>query len=186
MLECLTEWVTPPLYVWHGTGKAPERVGVRHNMIVPYGAYQCADGAVMFAIQNAAEWKRFCDVVMRSPELADDVRFKLNSDRLTHRIELERLIEARFRAHSRAQVVTWLEQADLATATVNDVPAVASHEQLAARRRWTTVDSPSGEIPALLPPHNLYGVTPRMGAVPALGQHSEEVLAEVGLSSIVG
>ena len=45
MLECLTEWMTPALYVWQGTGKVPARVGVRHNMIVPYGAYACADGS---------------------------------------------------------------------------------------------------------------------------------------------
>jgi crotonobetainyl-CoA:carnitine CoA-transferase CaiB-like acyl-CoA transferase len=180
MLECLTEWVTPPLYVWHGTGEVPERAGVRHNMIVPYGAYACADGPVMFAIQNAAEWRRFCDTVMQQPGLADDARFRTNALRLTNRTALEPMIEERFRRHTRAQVSEWLDRADLATATVNDIPAVADHAQLAARRRWTTVASPSGEIPALIPPHNLRGVRPRMGAVPGLGEHTRAVLAELG------
>ncbi|MEW5917094.1 MAG: CaiB/BaiF CoA-transferase family protein [Gemmatimonadota bacterium] len=182
MLECLTEWVTPPLYVWHGTGKSPARAGVRHNMIVPYGAYPCADGAVMFAIQNAAEWCRFCEVVMQAPQLAEDPRFKTNADRLTHRVELEGLITERFASRTRAQVSALLESADLATATVNEVPAVASHEQLAARERWTTVRSPSGVIPALIPPHNLRSVSPRMGDIPRLGEHTEEVFGEIGLS----
>jgi crotonobetainyl-CoA:carnitine CoA-transferase CaiB-like acyl-CoA transferase len=179
MLECLTEWVSPPLYVWKGTGSVPARAGVRHNMIVPYGAYACADGAVMFAIQNAAEWRRFCDGVMNAPELADDSRFASNPLRLANRVALEAMIEERFSRHPRATVMTWLEAADLATGSVNDVPAVAAHPQLAARGRWVEVDSPGGAIPALLPPHNLQGVSPHMGAVPSLGQHTAEVRAEL-------
>ena len=66
--------------------------------------------------------------------------------------------------------------AGLASARVNDVPAVAGHPQLAARGRWTEVESPSGPIPALLPPHNIAGLEPRMGRVPALGEHTDEVL----------
>jgi crotonobetainyl-CoA:carnitine CoA-transferase CaiB-like acyl-CoA transferase len=180
MLECLTEWVSPPLYVWQGTGKVPARVGVRHNMIVPYGAYACADGQVMFAIQNAAEWRRFCDIVMQQPALADDERFSTNSKRLANRDVLERIIEDRFTQHSRVEVMEWLAAANIATANVNDVPSVAEHAQLRARGRWKVVDSPGGEIPALLPPHNLSGVTPRMGAVPALGEHTDAVLSDLG------
>lgn len=180
MLECLAEWVSPPLSVWHGTGKVPARAGIRHNMIVPYGAYACADGAVMFAIQNAAEWRRFCDAVMGAPELAEDNRFRTNSDRLKNRDALEALIEKRFLPRSRPEVLGWLEAADIATGSVNDVPAVANHPQLAARKRWTTVASPGGDIPALIPPHNLQGAPSRMGPVPALGQHTNEVLAELG------
>jgi len=181
MLECLTEWVSPPLYVWHGTGKVPARVGIRHNMIVPYGGYACADGAVMFAIQNAAEWRRFCKTVMAAPELADDERFHTNPLRLANRAELEAMIDERFGRYSQAEVMAWLMAADIATANMNDVPAVADHPQLAARNRWTKVASPGGEIPALVPPHNLKSVTPRMGAVPALGEHTDQVLRELGI-----
>ena len=67
MLECLTEWMMPPLYVWLGAGVVPARVGVRHNMIVPYGAYPCADGEVIFAVQNDSEWRRFCAQVLAMP-----------------------------------------------------------------------------------------------------------------------
>jgi crotonobetainyl-CoA:carnitine CoA-transferase CaiB-like acyl-CoA transferase len=133
----------------------------------------------MFAIQNAAEWRRFCDGVMKAPHLAEDPRFESNVERLANRAALEALIEDRFRQHPRATVLRWLENADIATGSVNDVSAVAAHPQLAARGRWVEVDSPGGVIPALLPPHNLHGVSPRMGAVPALGQHTAEVLAEL-------
>ncbi len=62
---------------------------------------------------------------------------------------------------------------------MNDVPAVAAHPQLAARGRWATVATPGGPMPALVPPHNLRHAPARMGAVPALGEHTEEVLAEL-------
>jgi itaconate CoA-transferase len=177
MLECLTEWMTPALYVWHGTQKVVARAGVRHNMIVPYGAYACADGDVMFAIQTDREWRRFCADVMHSPALADDPRFSTNANRVQHRDELETLIEREFSPQTRADVMTLLERADLATGAVNDVPGVMQHAQLAARGRWVTVEAPGGEIPALIPPHNLQSVRPRMGRVPALGEHTQEVLS---------
>jgi len=179
MLECLTEWMTPALYVWHGTKRVVARAGVRHNMIVPYGAYACSDGDVMFAIQTDREWRRFCTDVMASPALADDARFSTNAKRVENRVELETMIETRFASCSRAEVMASLEHADLATAAVNDVPSVMAHEQLAARGRWTTVDSPGGEIPALIPPHNLQHVRPHMGRVPSLGEHTEEILASL-------
>lgn len=179
MLECLAEWMSPPLSVWQGTGKAPARAGVRHNMIVPYGAYGCADGTVLFAVQNDREWRRFCDGVMKAPRMADDSRFMTNTQRLENRDALEALIEARFHHHEVAEVHGWLEASDIPTASINDVSAVAGHAQLAARGRWTTVASPGGDIPALIPPHNLQGAYPSMGAVPALGEHTDEVLTEL-------
>ena len=186
MLECLTEWMTPALYVWRGTGAVPARVGVRHNMIVPYGAYACADGVVLFAIQTDREWRRFCAQVMPAPSLADDARFATNAQRLHHRSELEPLIEDHFRRHSRSEVVALLEAADIPTANLNDVPTVAEHPQLVARGRWTTVESPGGAIPALVPPHNIGGAAPPMDRVPALGEHTLAVLAELGYASETG
>ena len=178
MLECLVEWMTPQLYVQLGTGVAPPRAGLRHNMIVPYGAYPCADGKVMFAIQNDREWRRFCEVVLGQEPLADDPRFGRNSERLTNRVELEKLIEAAFAALTVDAVIDRLERAGIANAAVNDIAAVAAHPQLAARGRWTELDSFVGMIPALLPPHNLGAAPPRMGRVPALGEHTAAVLAE--------
>jgi itaconate CoA-transferase len=179
MLECLAEWMTPALYVWQGSKRVVKRAGVRHNMIVPYGAYACADGDVMFAIQTDREWRRFCETVMGNAALAADARFATNAGRVENRDALETMIESSFRSQNRSAVIDKLQAADLPMASVNDVPAVASHAQLASRKRWTTVDSPGGEIPALVPPHNIGRVTPRMGRVPALGEHTAAIRAEL-------
>jgi len=114
--------------------------------------------------------------------LADDARYSTNASRVENRQSLEALIEDRFRTHARADIIALLDEADIATGAVNDVPSVASHRQLAARERWTQVESPGGSIPALLPPHNLQNAPSRMGAVPALGQHTGDVLAAMELT----
>jgi itaconate CoA-transferase len=175
MLECLTEWVMPPLYSWQGTGSIPERAGLRHNMVVPYGAY----GPVIFAIQNEREWRRFCERVLEMPALAEDSRFAGNARRLENRAELEALIESNFAQYTQSEILERLEKAGIASGAVNDVAEVARHPQLEARARWAQVDSPAGPIAALLPPHNLANAAPRMGAVPALGQHTDEILREL-------
>jgi crotonobetainyl-CoA:carnitine CoA-transferase CaiB-like acyl-CoA transferase len=179
MLECLVEWAMPSLYMWHGAGQMPERVGVRHNMIVPYGAYACADGSVNFAIQNQREWGRFCRTVLERPDLVDDERFATNTQRLANRVELETLIEQVFGLLTAREIIRRLEAAEIANGVVNDMAAVINHAQLAARERWTEVASPNGLIMALLPPHNLRSAPPRMGPVPALGEHTKQVLAEL-------
>ena len=179
MLECLTEWMTPALYVWQGSKRVVKRTGVRHNMIVPYGAYACADGDIMFAIQTDREWRRFCESVMGDASLASDARFATNGARVENRDGLETMIESSFKTQQRGAVIARLEAADIPMASVNDVPAVASHAQLSSRKRWTTVDSPVGQIPALIPPHNIAGAAPRMGRVPLLGEHTAAIRAEL-------
>jgi crotonobetainyl-CoA:carnitine CoA-transferase CaiB-like acyl-CoA transferase len=177
MFECLTEWVQPWLYVWHGTGQEPLRYGMRHAMIVPYGAYQCADGMVNFAIQNDREWVRLCEQVLQMPGLA--TKYPTNPQRVEHRGHVEGAIEEILRGHSRTEILRRLDAAGIANGCLNSIPEVMQHPQLAARGRWTEVASPAGPIPALLPPHNLAHARPAMGAVPALGQHTEEVLKEL-------
>ncbi len=179
MLECLTEWMMPQLSFWEQTGNLPPRAGVRHNMVLPYGAYACADGSVMLAVLTDWDWRTFCSEVMEMPALAGDPRFVSNALRLDNRVELETIIETRFRKHSRATVLEWLKRADIPTGTVNDVGDVYAHPQLAARERWVDVDSPGGVIRALLPPHNIRNSPSRMGSVPRLGEHTDEVLREL-------
>ena len=148
-------------------------------MVVPYGAYGCSDGDVLLAVQTDREWRRLCSLVLDDPALADDPRFVSNELRVANRAPLESLIDAHFREQTRAQVIALLESADIPTGAMNDVAAVAAHPQLAARGRWVGVDSPGGVFPALVPPHNLHSSPPRMGAVPALGEHTAEILAEL-------
>ncbi|HXR97940.1 MAG TPA: CaiB/BaiF CoA-transferase family protein [Terriglobales bacterium] len=181
MLESLIEWMTPTLYHFHGTGQVPARAGVRHHMVVPYGAYACADGQVLLSVQNDREWRRFCDRVLDLPALADNPDFQTNAARVARRAELETLIERQFSSRTVAEVVALLEAAELPSASLNDVAAVWNHAQLAARDRRRSVPSPAGPIPALLPPHNIKGAPPRMAAVPALGEHTAEIMAEFGI-----
>jgi itaconate CoA-transferase len=184
MLECLTEWIMPPIYTWLGTGRAPERAGVRHNMIVPYGAYSCADGIVYFSVQNEREWRRFCGVILSLPALADDQRFATNASRVRNRVELETLIEERLSSRKRSELLVLLDEASIANSQLNDVAGAVHHPQLAARRRWVDVGSPVGAIPALLPPHNLSNAPACMRPVPALGEHTREILNELGIGNV--
>jgi crotonobetainyl-CoA:carnitine CoA-transferase CaiB-like acyl-CoA transferase len=117
--------------------------------------------------------------VLQLPQLVTDERFATNAQRLQNRAELETLIEQRFAALTAREVMMRLDQANIANGAVNDVPAVVNHEQLAERGRWVDVATPNGMIAALLPPHNLQGVQPNMGAVPALGEHSQQILVEL-------
>lgn len=171
MLECMTEWMMPPLYTFLGTGQGPVRAGLRHNMIVPYGAYDCADGQVLFAIQSDPEFRRLCEVVLDDETLAANADYASNAGRLAHREPLEARISAALATLPVREVVARLDRGGIANAVVNDLAAVAAHAQLASRGRWTTVETEAGAIPALLPPHNLASVTPVMGRVPALGEH---------------
>jgi crotonobetainyl-CoA:carnitine CoA-transferase CaiB-like acyl-CoA transferase len=179
MLECLAEWLTQPLYVFRGTGKVLPRAGVRHATVVPYGLYPCSYGAVNFGIQNDREFARLCAEVLEMPELAADERFATNVARVKNRVELELRIEAWMGRRTQAEVLAALDRAGIANGAVNDIAGLSRHPQLVARGRWMEVDSPVGPIPALLPPHNLQGAGPRAGRVPALGEHTEEILKEL-------
>lgn len=181
MLESLVEWVMPNLYVAAYTGRAPARAGARHGFIVPYGAYRIGDGSsVNLAVQNEGQWQRLCSVVLRRPELATDGRFLSNELRLRHRDVLEPLIEALLAQDTRASVEARLEEADVPFGTVNSVEDVLQHVQLAARGRWFEVQSPVGELRALHHPMNISGLDRPDRAVPALGEHTAEVMAELG------
>ncbi len=177
MLECLTEWMMPPFYTWMNTGEIPPRAGLRHNMIAPYGAFPCADGAVLFGIQNEREWARFCTEVLNMPALA--AQFPGNAVRFQNRAGLDAIVEREFATATRAEITARLDRAGIANAALNDTAEAAEHPQLAARHRWSEADSPSGAIRALIPPHNLSDAPPRMGRVPALGEHTREVLREL-------
>ncbi|MGH7057164.1 MAG: CaiB/BaiF CoA transferase family protein [Acetobacteraceae bacterium] len=184
MLEALTEWMTYPLYYAFEGGPPPARTGAAHATIYPYGPFVAADGrTIMLGLQNEREWKAFCESVLRQPALAADCRFDSNSKRLTNRDALARLIAATFGPLTGAELAARLDGAGIANAEVRDMAALWAHPQLAARGRWSSIDSPAGALPALLPPATSNAFAPRMDAVPALGEHNDSILAELGFSS---
>ena len=182
MLEALGEWMGFPLnYSVYG-GTPPPRSGARHAAIAPYGPFRCGDDAQVFlGIQNEREWARFCQEVLGTPELATDPRFVRNSLRVTNNDELTQEIERAFAGATAEQAAARLEEAGIANALLRDMASFADHPQLAARGRWAEYDSPAGPLRALIPPATLQGATPVMGPVPAVGQHTDAVLAELGL-----
>jgi itaconate CoA-transferase len=183
MLDALGEWMSQPVLFTGYSGQPPRRTGARHASISPYGPYEAADGQVFIGLQNEREWAVLCTDVLRRPELIADPRFATNADRVTHDDELTAIIEAGLAGMSADDVVTVLDAAGIATARLRTPAEFAAHPQLAARDRWRDVGTPAGPVRALLPPVTVPGREPAMGRVPALGEHTAAILAELGLES---
>ena len=180
MLEAMAEWMSYPLYYAYDGAPPPPRAAASHATIYPYGPFAAKDGNVMLGIQNEREWQAFCDKVLQQPALATDARFAGNAQRSAHRDALRALIEGVFASLTAEEVLRRLDAAQIANAHVNDMHELWAHPQLAARSRWTEVGSPAGAVPALLPPGLPSDVTPRMDAIPALGEHTAPILRELG------
>ncbi|MFC7517832.1 CaiB/BaiF CoA transferase family protein [Herbaspirillum sp. GCM10030257] len=181
MLESMVEWMCYPMYYAYEGAAPPPRAGAAHATIYPYGPFAAGDGKiVMLGLQNDREWAAFCGTVLEQPELAQDLRFVTNSRRVASRAELKSLIETKFKVLTGEQVIERLEEAQIANAHVNDMNAVWNHPQLQARERWRDVQTSAGSVPALLPPGMSNAFEPRMDAVPALGQHTNAILTELG------
>ena len=181
MLESLAEWMGYPLYYAFEGAPPPPRTAASHASIYPYGPFQAGDGGtVMLGLQNEREWKLFCEVVLEDAGLAGDARFDSNARRNEHREALKAIILATFASLNTAEVVARLDAAQIANARMNSMAEVWAHPQLKARERWQSVDSPTGAIPALLPPGRNSAFDYRMDAIPAVGQHTEAILRELG------
>lgn len=181
LFDALAEWMGYPAYFAAYSGQEPARTGASHATIAPYGPYRCGDAQeIILAVQNEREWQRFCSGVLGIPALAADPRFQTNPQRVAHRSDLDSIIADAFATRSPAEVMARLDAARIAYARRNDMRAFWDHPQLAERQRWRTVDSPVGTLQALLPPVTHAGVDPRMDAIPALGAHTDTILAELG------
>ena len=183
MLDALGEWMTQPyLYSIYG-GEPPRRTGARHASISPYGPYTAADGQVFLGLQNEREWAVLCREILGRPELVSDPRFATNTDRVRNDEQLTLIIESALRQLTAAEVERRLDAAGIANARLRTPAEFAAHPQLAARDRWRQVDTPAGPVRALLPPVTVPGREPAMGNVPALGEHTAAILAELGLQA---
>ncbi|HEF4732264.1 CaiB/BaiF CoA-transferase family protein [Burkholderia multivorans] len=183
MLEALAEWMGFPMYYAYDGQQPPGRNGAAHATIYPYGPFTAGDGrVVMLGLQNEREWKVFCDVVLRRPDLATDPRFDANVRRSENRASLKAVIEQVFADLTAQDVIARLDEAQIANAAVNQVGDLWTHPQLHARGRFRTVGSPAGELKALLPPATIDSFDVRMDPVPALGEHSAAILRELGRS----
>jgi itaconate CoA-transferase len=181
LFDALSEWMGFPAYFTAYGGSPPPRSGASHAAIAPYGPFRCGDGgSVNLGIQTEAEWGRFCARILERPELARDPRFSSNSARVAHRETLHRLIESAFERHTSTALIERLDAAGIANAKLNDMHAFWTHPQHAARNRWEEIESPVGTLKALRPPVETRDFEHRLGAIPALGQHTDAILRELG------
>ncbi|HWI43215.1 MAG TPA: CoA transferase [Nocardioides sp.] len=181
MFDVVTDWMQWALHQARATGRNPEPRGVSSPMVSPYGAYRTADDQVIvIGTTNDAEWRRLADVIGRS-DLGEDPRYATTPGRVEHRDELDAaigewtsqctLIEAAEAAHA----------AQLGWARLNAPLDILEHPQLTERGRW--VQTPVGEAsyPSLRPAADLLAYEWTPSALPTLGEHTEGVLAELGL-----
>nr|WP_180218762.1 CaiB/BaiF CoA-transferase family protein [Streptomyces albus] len=182
LFEATVEWMGFPLYYSYEGAEPPPRAGAAHATIYPYGPFTAGDGrVVMMGVQNEREWRGFCERFLGRPELAEHPDHRGNAARDRHRDTLGPLIAARFAELTGEGAVELLSRIPVASARVNSLHEVWRHPQLAARGRWHQVDTPAGPVPALAPPGPA-SAAPRMDPVPALGEHTDAILAELGLT----
>jgi crotonobetainyl-CoA:carnitine CoA-transferase CaiB-like acyl-CoA transferase len=178
MLESMVEWMSFPMYYAYEGAEPPPRAGAAHATIYPYGPFPTGDGkTVMLGLQNEREWTVFCQTVLEDPALATHADYASNSLRNANRDSLRARIVEAFARFSAEEVIARLDAARIANARVNTMADVWAHPQLAARSRWREVGTPAGPIPALLPPGMKDA---RMDPVPAVGEHTDAILAELG------
>ena len=183
LFDTISEWLGVPLQTtMHGGTFA--RSGLHHNYIAPYGPFRCHNGTLNIAVQNDREWARLTAALGRA-ELANDPRFLHNADRYAHRDDLQTIIEDALSTKSLDEAFALLESAGVAYGELRDVAALHEHPQLAAAGRWmiATAETAHGpdELRMLRPPWDTpaSGWQTRPGAIPTLGQHTAELLAEL-------
>ncbi|MEU7074489.1 CaiB/BaiF CoA-transferase family protein [Streptomyces narbonensis] len=184
LLDSLAEWMGHPLHHGAHGGTPPARTGLAHAVIAPYDAYPTADGGlVLLSVQNDREWRRLAERVIGRPELAEDPAFATNTARVAGRAATDAVVAEALAPLSAPEALALLDAAGVACARLNSVAELADHPQLTARNRWRPMDSPVGPLRSLMPPIVFPdGPEPRMGRIPALGQDTDGVLGELGVS----
>lgn len=180
LFDAMTEWMSYPSLYTEGAGKPLKRTGMRHATIAPYGPFRAGDGkTVFFGIQNQREWLSLCSNVLGDPGFAANPLYATNPDRMKNRDQLEKEIEAHFSSMTSDEVLAKLEDASIANARLNTVEEFLGHPQLSSRNRVTTVATPNGPVTSYLPAITIPDLQPHMGPVPAVGQHTQSILAEL-------
>jgi crotonobetainyl-CoA:carnitine CoA-transferase CaiB-like acyl-CoA transferase len=183
LFDVMTDIMGYQLTYTQHTGIDQQPLGVSAPAVAPYGAFPTRDGqTVVLGTTNDREWQRLAREIIVRPDLADDRRFRTNADRCAHRDEINQAIASWCRQHDLVEIQKTADAAGIGNSRYNLPSEVVRHPHLVARERWSSVGSPKGDIAALLPPPVIEGFEPPMGAVPGLGEHTDAVLEELGLS----
>lgn len=184
LLESQVSWLTNLVPAYFLTGQSPERLGNGHPMLVPYRVYQARDRSFNVGVGSEPLWQRFCQVIDRS-DLAEDARFRLNADRVKNRAELEPILDAHFALRDAAEWLSLLRAARIPCGPVNSLADILADEHFLARGGTVEVDHPTvGALQMLANPIHFSDTPPIYDRhPPLLGQHTEEVLREIGYSA---
>jgi itaconate CoA-transferase len=182
LFDVSVDWLGYFPHVWWHRGETPARTGMRHPHFCPYGPYPAGDGRLVgLAVLSDAHWRALCHEVLERPDLHDDARFSTNEGRVAWRAELEPVLEAVFAGRPGAVWLERLRAAAIPCGAVNDLADVLTHPQLEHNRLVAEVDSPVGALPTVGNPFLVGGERAGLAPVPALGEHTDEVLRELGV-----
>src|SRR5882757_2694174 len=169
MFDVMADWLTVPLLNAEA-GKPPQRMGLAHPSIAPYGAFRSKDGKdILISIQSEREWKKLCADVLGQPDLPNDPRLANVVERVRNRALTDRTVGECFAALGRDELLKRLADADIAFAEVNTMADLAVHPHL----RRIEVETPKGKVSYAAPAAIFVGEPRPYGAVPGIGQHSD-------------
>ncbi|WP_421995684.1 CaiB/BaiF CoA transferase family protein [Roseococcus sp.] len=175
LFDGMADWMNVPLLYLEGTGKEPQRIGLAHPSLCPYGAFETKDGAlILISIQNEREWALFAEHFLQEKELITREGFRLNVQRVANRPEVDAHIGGVFGSLTRQDCVERLTKANTAYGFVNDVHGLSSHKAL----RRMQVATEKGPVEIVAPAARFSDGTREYGAVPALGAHTASIRAE--------
>lgn len=182
LFDTIAEYMNVPYLARRYGGREPRRMGLAHPSIAPYGVFSTSDGEVLIAIQNEREWAIFCEAVIADPALATDRRFASNTERVRHRDELDRQIQARLARRPTEELCVLLDEVRIAYGRVSDMDGLAHHRSTT----MAPVETTHGTVELVAPPVLVDGRRPALGRVPRLGEHDEALRAEFGTAPAGG
>jgi itaconate CoA-transferase len=175
LFDGMADWMNVPLLFYEGTGRAPERLGLAHPSICPYGAFPTTDGAlVLISIQNEREWVEFCAKFLEEPDLPRREGFQSNNVRVANRVMVDAHVAEAFARLTRDAAAAKLRVANTAYGFVNDVAAFSRHPAL----RRAEVQTPNGPVSLAAPPVLFSDGARALRPVPAVGEHSGAIRTE--------
>lgn len=182
MFDATAEWLGYPMYLQMYQDRQVPRMGLSHTSIAPYDKYPTADGEILVGVQNDRGWRVLVTEVLGMPELADDPRYATNLERVRRREEVDALVAQGTKQFTSADLDERLAASGVPAAQLRDLRGLIEHPQLSTRDRWREVQTEAGPVRGILPPMNFRDVELPMGAVPALGQHTDAVLTGLGFT----
>lgn len=182
MFDATAEWLGYPMYLQMYQDRQVPRMGLAHTSIAPYDKYPTSDGEILIGVQNDRGWRTLVTDVLDLPDLANDPRYATNVERVRRRHEVDKLVGDATSLFTAADLDEKLAAAGIPAAQLRDLRGLIEHPQITSRDRWRDVDTEAGVVRGLLPPMNFRDVELPMRPVPALGQHTDTVLAGLGLT----